>query len=124
MKSKDISEEKLNLFIDGQLDIDEMNEIRQAVLDDKELRERVCQLNAVRELVGYAYKEVPRSPSATHEGAHMNTAPVQATLYRLKIHFSTLPAMPALIINNARLFYILIPMTVMSSTRRSMKLIF
>lgn len=67
MKSRDISEEKLNLFIDEQLDIDEMNEIRQAVLDDKELRERVCQLNAVRELVGYAYKEVPESPSATRE---------------------------------------------------------
>lgn len=64
MTSKEISDDKLNLFIDEQLDTDEMNEIRQAVLDDKLLRERVCQLNAVRELVGYAYKEVPESPYA------------------------------------------------------------
>lgn len=61
MNIRDISEDKLNLFIDEQLDIDEMNEIREALLDNKELREQVCQLKAVRELVGYAYSEVPPS---------------------------------------------------------------
>jgi len=61
MTLKDFSEDNLNLFIDGQLDIDEMNEIRQAQLEDKELRERICQLKAVRELVGYAYTDVPAS---------------------------------------------------------------
>lgn len=61
MNSKGISEDRLNLFIDEQLDKDEMNEIRQALLDDKDLRERVCQLKAVRELIGYAYSEVPAS---------------------------------------------------------------
>ena len=61
MTTKEYSEDRLNLFIDEQLDTDEMNEIRQALLDDKELRERVCQLKAVRELVGYAYSEVPES---------------------------------------------------------------
>jgi intracellular sulfur oxidation DsrE/DsrF family protein len=59
MTSKDITEEKLNLYIDNELDSDEMNEIHEALLDDKELRERVCQLKAVRELIGYAYSEVP-----------------------------------------------------------------
>lgn len=54
----EISEEKLNLFIDEQLDQQEMDEIRQVLLDNKSLRERVCQLNAVRELIGYAYGEV------------------------------------------------------------------
>lgn len=62
MNTRDISEDKLNLFIDDQLDTDEMNDIRQAMLDDKDLRERVCQLKAVRELIGYAYSEVPASP--------------------------------------------------------------
>jgi intracellular sulfur oxidation DsrE/DsrF family protein len=57
----DISEDKLNLFIDEQLDKDEMNEIHKASLEDKDLRERVCQLKAVRELVGYAYSDVPSS---------------------------------------------------------------
>ena len=61
MNIKDITEDKLNLFIDQQLDSDEMNEIHEAILDDKELREQVCQLKAVRELVGYAYSEVPAS---------------------------------------------------------------
>jgi len=61
MTTIELSEDKLNLFIDEQLDTDEMNEIHQALLDDKDLRERVCQLKAVRELVGYAYSEVPES---------------------------------------------------------------
>lgn len=61
MNIKEITEEKLNLFIDEELDTDEMNEIREALLDNKELRERVCQLKAVRELIGYAYSEVPLS---------------------------------------------------------------
>jgi len=65
MTLKDFSEDNLNLFIDGQLDIDEMNEIRQAQLEDKELRERICQLKAVRELVGYAYTDVRRQNMKT-----------------------------------------------------------
>jgi intracellular sulfur oxidation DsrE/DsrF family protein len=59
MTIKDLSDDHLNLFIDEELDTDELNEIRQAVMEDKELRERVCQLKAVRELVGYAYSDVP-----------------------------------------------------------------
>lgn len=62
MNTKDITEDRLNLFIDKQLDTDEMNEIHQVLLNDKAVRERVCQLKAVRELVGYAYSEVPPSP--------------------------------------------------------------
>ena len=61
MTSKEINEDKLNLFVDEQLDTDEMDEIRKVLLDDKDLRERVCQIKAVRELVGYAYSEVPAS---------------------------------------------------------------
>ncbi len=61
MNIKDITEETLNLFIDEQLDTNEMNEIRKILLDDKSLRERVCQLKAVRELIAYAYTEVPGS---------------------------------------------------------------
>ncbi len=67
MNIRDITEDKLNLFIDEQLDTDEMNEIQEALLDDKDLREQVCQLKAVRELVGYAYSEVPPSRSEIHQ---------------------------------------------------------
>jgi intracellular sulfur oxidation DsrE/DsrF family protein len=59
------TEEKLNLFIDKQLDTDEMDAIHQATLDDDELRGRVCQLKAVRELVGYAYQDVPEPERET-----------------------------------------------------------
>ena len=59
MTIKDLSDDQLNLFIDEELDTDELNEIRQAVMEDKDLRERVCQLKAVRELIGYAYSDVP-----------------------------------------------------------------
>jgi intracellular sulfur oxidation DsrE/DsrF family protein len=59
MSENAFTEEKLNLFIDEQLDTDEMDAIHQAVLDDTTLRGRVCQLKAVRELVGYAYQNVP-----------------------------------------------------------------
>lgn len=67
MTSKDITEDKLNLFVDKQLDSDEMNEIHEALLDDKDLRERVCQLKAVRELIGYAYSEVPGATNEARE---------------------------------------------------------
>ena len=53
------TDEQLNMFIDEQLDTAEKDLIHQAMLDDTTLRERVCQLKAVRELVGYAYENVP-----------------------------------------------------------------
>jgi intracellular sulfur oxidation DsrE/DsrF family protein len=71
MNTNEITEDKLNLFIDKQLDTDEMNEIHQASLDDKDVRERICQLKAVRELVGYAYSEVP--PSRYEESKQTNS---------------------------------------------------
>lgn len=67
MGEHNISEERLNLFIDEQLDSEEMDAIHKAVLEDASLRERVCQLKAVRELVGYAYSQVPESRYAQQE---------------------------------------------------------
>lgn len=74
MSINEITEDKLNLFIDKQLDTDEMNEIHQALLDDKTLRERVCQLKAVRELVGYAYSEAP--PSRYEQAKQMTSTSI------------------------------------------------
>lgn len=53
------TDDTLNLFIDEQLDRDEMDRLHQHLLSDQKLRERVCQLKAVRNLVGYAYENVP-----------------------------------------------------------------
>jgi intracellular sulfur oxidation DsrE/DsrF family protein len=64
MSETTYTDDQLNLFIDNQLDTAEKDAIRHAVLEDAALRERVCQLKAVRELVGYAYENVPESESA------------------------------------------------------------
>jgi len=78
MNINDITEYKLNLFIDEQLDTDEMNDIHEALLDNKDLREQVCQLKAVRELVGYAYSEVPpsryKTPDRRRSGSYAGRA--------------------------------------------------
>ena len=78
MSINEITEDRLNLFIDNQLDTDEMNEIHQALLDDKVLRERVCQLKAVRELVGYAYSEVPPSRYQVGRQTNLNSTYIKA----------------------------------------------
>lgn len=68
MSDKTYTDEKLNLFVDDQLDTDEKDELRHAILEDASLRERVCQLKAVRELVGYAYESVPEPDSTSGAG--------------------------------------------------------
>ena len=73
MTTKDLSDDRLNLFIDEALDTDELNDIREAILEDKELRERVCQLKAVRELIGYAYSDVPGSEDDSKPPTRSNT---------------------------------------------------
>ena len=77
MTIKEMTDDVLNMFVDEQLDGSEMDEIRKALLDDKELRERVCQIKAVRELVGYAYSDVPTSPSEI-KGKKQSGAPIWA----------------------------------------------
>jgi intracellular sulfur oxidation DsrE/DsrF family protein len=68
MTDNKYTDEQLNLFIDNQLDTAEKDEIRHSILEDAALRERVCQLKAVRELVGYAYENVPEPASGTAAG--------------------------------------------------------
>jgi intracellular sulfur oxidation DsrE/DsrF family protein len=65
MSESSYTDEQLNLFIDNQLDTDEKDAIRHSILEDAALRERVCQLKAVRELVGYAYENVPEPETAS-----------------------------------------------------------
>lgn len=71
MTDKEYDNDKLNLFIDEQLDTHEMDEIHKATLEDNELRGRVCQLKAVRELVSYAYNNVPE-PDKQYDGTTKN----------------------------------------------------
>ncbi len=77
MNENTFTDEKLNLFIDEELDTAEKDAIHQAILDDTELRARVCQLKAVRELVGYAYENTP-------EPAPENKPTKNYTVYTMK----------------------------------------
>ncbi len=61
MNTMQLSDGDLNMFVDGQQADQEAQQIREAMLSDPQLRERVCQLKAVRELISYAYSDAPRS---------------------------------------------------------------
>ncbi len=62
--SKDISEERINAFIDGELDATERNEIFEALGGDTALSQQVCELRQLSELVRHAYDRPPESALA------------------------------------------------------------
>lgn len=66
-KARIYDDDKLNMFIDGELDADETNELHEVLLNQPELRERACQLKAVRDLVAYAYQTPPEIDHAAEE---------------------------------------------------------
>jgi uncharacterized protein len=59
-----LTDEQLNLFIDEQLDTDEMHQIHNVLSKNSALRDRICQLRAVREFISIAYQNppVPENP--------------------------------------------------------------
>jgi len=60
--SKTISEERLNAFIDGELDTTEKNEVFEALNSgDTTLSQQVCELRQLSELVRHAYDRPPES---------------------------------------------------------------
>jgi uncharacterized protein len=59
MNDQHFTDERLNLYIDEQLDTEEMHQIHDAMSKDSNVRERICQLKTVRELVGIAYQSPP-----------------------------------------------------------------
>ena len=56
-----ISEERLNAFIDGELDATEKNEVFEALGKDTTLSQQVCELRQLSELVRHAYDKPPES---------------------------------------------------------------
>ncbi len=59
--SRSISEERLNAFIDGELDVTEKNEVFEALGNDTALSQQVCGLRQLSELVRHAYDKPPES---------------------------------------------------------------
>lgn len=85
MNEQLFTDEHLNLFIDDQLDTAEKDVIHQAILDDVALRERVCQLKAVRELVGYAYESTPEPKQNNTPGRNYTRRALQGIAASLLI---------------------------------------
>lgn len=59
MSSNDISDERLNAFIDDELDALEKSEVFEALEAERELSQQVCELRQLSELVRHAYDKPP-----------------------------------------------------------------
>lgn len=59
MSDNRISEERLNAFIDDELDATEKSEVFEALSDDSSLSQRACELRQLSELVRHAYEKPP-----------------------------------------------------------------
>lgn len=55
MENKIISDEYLNSFVDNQLESSEKNQVFDAINQDESLKERVCELRRLKELMQHAY---------------------------------------------------------------------
>ena len=59
MRNKNISDEYLNSFVDNQLDSAEKIRAYDAIRQDSELKDRVCELSALKEMMMHAYNLPP-----------------------------------------------------------------
>jgi len=59
MSNQKFSDELLNSFVDNELASDEKNEIFNSIARDDTLKERVCELRGLKELLQHAYRESP-----------------------------------------------------------------
>ena len=58
-RHEDFSEEQLNAFVDGELDPEERSRLYNASTRSTELDQRLCKQRKLKELVKYAYENVP-----------------------------------------------------------------
>ena len=68
MKQHDISREKLQAFVDDQLDAAEKSEIFEAIKQDEALKNSACELRTLTELVRHAYAAPPSACSTRPAG--------------------------------------------------------
>ena len=78
MNTQDISDEFLNSFVDNQLDSDEKTQAFDAISQNDTLKERVCELRGLKELVQHAYSQPPIYTLSTVRQPHPWRKPLQA----------------------------------------------
>jgi len=81
MHNQNISDEYLNSFIDDQLDATEKIQTYSVIRRNENLKERVCALRNLKELVQYAYQHTPD-----------NFSPAEKSHSRWPSHFTSLAA--------------------------------
>lgn len=81
MSHENISDEYLNSYVDDQLDSGEKTQAFELIRQNENLKERVCELRAIKEAVQHAYKRPPAY-----------TRPAVKQQYPWKIHFQPLAA--------------------------------
>ena len=69
MTSKDVSDERLNAFVDDELEASEKSEVFEALTEDRTLSQRACELRQLSELVRHAYNHPPPSERLQKEEA-------------------------------------------------------
>lgn len=74
-----ISDEMLGAFVDGQLDPAEWASVASQVEGDPRLREEVCRLRAVKEMLRHAYAAPPARPVRARPGARAGWMALVAT---------------------------------------------
>jgi intracellular sulfur oxidation DsrE/DsrF family protein len=58
-KDENISEEQLNAFVDDELDTEEISGLFDEAEQSSDLDQRICQQRKLKELVKYAYRDIP-----------------------------------------------------------------
>lgn len=67
-KDDKFSEEQLNAFVDGELDNEDKSRVFNQSQQSQELNQRLCEKRKVKELVAYAYTDVPAPTPKTGPG--------------------------------------------------------
>lgn len=67
-RRREFSDERLNAFVDGELDAQERDELLAAATADAELGHRLCELRATKDLIRHAYNPAPGSVRHARRG--------------------------------------------------------
>ena len=76
---EDFSEEQLNAFVDGELDSEEQAQLLSESEQNAEMEKLLCQQRKMKELVNFAYKDVP-NPSRLFRSGTSGTSMMPQTL--------------------------------------------
>lgn len=75
---QDVSDEFLNAFVDGQLELAERSLVFDAIDQDEGLKERVCDLRGMKEMVQHAYHQLPAGAHSAARRSHSRSTYFQA----------------------------------------------